>query len=218
MAFRKYQSSPHFIYLTIQNCNHDNNLGNDLVEILSDAIKSTRKRSSPQPGQLAPCGQTSAGRQKAYTEHWGIKPAKKDSNKQLRWPNANTGGVSSRKPKLTPTYTEWQGGRSQDDKAQQLLSEPQMVLNRTQAARRPYCTTCSLLDLEHDANRLPWSTEVTEEEARWAATSCQDKAPGADNITVRLLRAAWPAIGQAVRTLYEGSLRDKHFPAIFKLA
>ncbi|KAI1002400.1 hypothetical protein K3495_g5800 [Podosphaera aphanis] len=30
------------------------NLGNDLVEILSDAIKATGKRSSPQPGQSAP--------------------------------------------------------------------------------------------------------------------------------------------------------------------
>lgn len=71
---------------------------------------------------------------------------------------------------------------------------------------------------EPETDHLPWMIEVTEEEAKWVATSCQDKAPGADNITVRLLRAAWPAIGQAVRALYEGSLRYKHFPTIFKLA
>ncbi|KAI0995871.1 hypothetical protein K3495_g12310 [Podosphaera aphanis] len=78
--------------------------------------------------------------------------------------------------------------------------------------------TNDLTDFEPDANHIPWSTEVTEEEARWVATSCQDKAPGADNITVRLLRAAWPAVGHAVRALYEGSLRLKHFPSVFKLA
>ncbi|KAI1001999.1 hypothetical protein K3495_g6205 [Podosphaera aphanis] len=49
-------------------------------------------------------------------------------------------------------------------------------------------------DAEPGADHLPWTIEVTEEEAKWVATSCQDKAPGADNITVRLLRAAWPAI------------------------
>ncbi|KAI0992883.1 hypothetical protein K3495_g15301, partial [Podosphaera aphanis] len=57
--------------------------------------------------------------------------------------------------------------------------------------------TNDLTDFEPDANHIPWSIEVTEEESRWAATSCQDKAPGADNITVRLLRAAWPAVGHA---------------------
>ena len=35
---------------------------------------------------------------------------------------------------------------------------------------------------------------------------------------MRLLRAAWPSISHAVKTLYEGSLRLNHFPNIFKLA
>ncbi|KAI0992193.1 hypothetical protein K3495_g15993, partial [Podosphaera aphanis] len=65
---------------------------------------------------------------------------------------------------------------------------------------------------------LPWDTEVTEEEASWTVTTCKDKAPGADGITTRLLRAAWPSIGQSVRALYEGSLKHRHFPEIFKLA
>ncbi|KAI1002277.1 hypothetical protein K3495_g5927 [Podosphaera aphanis] len=65
---------------------------------------------------------------------------------------------------------------------------------------------------------LPWDTEVTEQEARWAATACKDKAPGADGITTRLLRAAWPSIGHNARALNEGSLKNRHFPEIFKLA
>lgn len=44
------------------------------------------------------------------------------------------------------------------------------------------------------------------------------KVPGADNFTVQLLRAAWPAIGQAVCAPYEGSISHKHFPSVLKLA
>ncbi|KAI0992882.1 hypothetical protein K3495_g15302 [Podosphaera aphanis] len=38
----------------LQTASDLDNLGNDLVEILSDAIKATGRRSSPQPGQSAP--------------------------------------------------------------------------------------------------------------------------------------------------------------------
>lgn len=46
----------------------------------------------------------------------------------------------------------------------------------------------------------------------------QYKAPGADEITAMLLRAAWPSVGGSVRALYEGSLRYKNYRTTFKLA
>ena len=61
-------------------------------------------------------------------------------------------------------------------------------------------------------------TGFTDEEAKWVTTACQIKAPGADAISVRLLRTAWPSIGHAVRALFEDSLRLNHFPKAFKLA
>ena len=73
-------------------------------------------------------------------------------------------------------------------------------------------------DFEPGRGNLPWVSSVTDEEAKWVTTACQNKAPGADAISVRLLRTAWPSIGHAVRVLFEGSLRLNHFPKAFKLA
>ena len=60
--------------------------------------------------------------------------------------------------------------------------------------------------------------DVSEERAKWAATSCQKKASGADETTLRLLRAVWLPIVTAVSVLYEGSLNYKQSLASFKLA
>ena len=43
-------------------------------------------------------------------------------------------------------------------------------------------------------------------------------SPGTDHIAVKLLRAAWPAIGNLVRELYEGCLTLGHHPKAFKEA
>lgn len=65
---------------------------------------------------------------------------------------------------------------------------------------------------------LPWTFSVSDEEVKWVTIICQNKSPGADAITVRLPKAAWPSISHAVRVLYEVSLQLKHFPKAFKLA
>ena len=62
------------------------------------------------------------------------------------------------------------------------------------------------------------NSSVSDYEAKWVDTICQNKSPGADAITIRLLRAAKPSISHTVRALYEGSLRLEHFPKVFKLA
>ncbi|KAI0997881.1 hypothetical protein K3495_g10308 [Podosphaera aphanis] len=65
---------------------------------------------------------------------------------------------------------------------------------------------------------LALAMEITLEEAKWAAISCMENSPDADKITLQFLHAAWPVIGYTVKLLYESSLQLKHVPAIFKLA
>lgn len=62
---------------------------------------------------------------------------------------------------------------------------------------------------------LTWKTFVTNEEAKWFATSYKDKAPYADGITVGLIKVAWPAAGNVLRLLYKSSLRSRHFLELF---
>lgn len=64
---------------------------------------------------------------------------------------------------------------------------------------------------------IPWDTKVSAREAR-AATLTRSTTPGADGITVRLLQAAWNALEEPVRALFEGCLTQGHFPHAFKNA
>lgn len=65
---------------------------------------------------------------------------------------------------------------------------------------------------------LPFAPNVTLEEATDATINTGNTSPGSDSITVRLLRAAWPAIGELVRHLFEGCLAVGHHPQAFKEA
>ncbi|KAI1000259.1 hypothetical protein K3495_g7939 [Podosphaera aphanis] len=193
-------------------------LANDLVETLSEAIKATGRQGSPQLGQSAPwwtdeCREAkSASRangddasKKAFRQavkiakrqYWRRKfsEAKTDSDicRMARWAKPQQEG------KTAPLRTA-NGFASDPRRRATLLCD--MLLARFTSENDIEAIT-GPTNAEPGTDHLPWTIEVTEEEAKWVATSCQDKAPGADNITVRLLRAAWPAIGQAVRALYE---------------
>ena len=65
---------------------------------------------------------------------------------------------------------------------------------------------------------IPFPTQVSLEEAQYATICTGNTSPGADNITVRLLQAAWHVIGSHVRQLYEGCLTLGHHPRVFKEA
>ena len=65
---------------------------------------------------------------------------------------------------------------------------------------------------------LPFSAEVSAEEARNATICTGNTSPGSDSITVRLLQAAWPSIGTLVQRLFEGCLIIGHHPKVFKEA
>lgn len=66
---------------------------------------------------------------------------------------------------------------------------------------------------------IAFSHEVTLREA-WLATcaSAEHTAPGTDDINVRLLRLAWPWIGEHVRILVSKSLELGHYPRVFREA
>ncbi|KJZ69582.1 hypothetical protein HIM_11019 [Hirsutella minnesotensis 3608] len=70
-----------------------------------------------------------------------------------------------------------------------------------------------------NADRLiPFPDQVSFEEARDATLRTGNTSPGSDNITVRMLRAVWHAIGSLVHRLYQGCLTIGHHPKPFREA
>lgn len=65
---------------------------------------------------------------------------------------------------------------------------------------------------------IPFSKEVSLEEARISTLRRGNTSPGSDNITVKVLRATWHIIGPHVRRLYEGCLSIGHHPKSFREA
>ncbi|KAM4061021.1 endonuclease-reverse transcriptase domain-containing protein [Hirsutella rhossiliensis] len=65
---------------------------------------------------------------------------------------------------------------------------------------------------------IPFPNQVSFEEARDATLRTGNTSPGSDNITVRMLRAVWHAIGSLVHQLYQGCLTIGHHPKPFREA
>ncbi|KAM4062495.1 endonuclease-reverse transcriptase domain-containing protein [Hirsutella rhossiliensis] len=65
---------------------------------------------------------------------------------------------------------------------------------------------------------IPFPDQVSFEEARDATLRTGNTSPGSDNITVRMLRAVWHAIGSLVHQLYQGCLTIGHHPKPFREA
>ncbi|OAQ63773.1 endonuclease/reverse transcriptase [Purpureocillium lilacinum] len=71
------------------------------------------------------------------------------------------------------------------------------------------------------AKRLYWRNLIdsfTDTEVQDATIRTGKTSPGSDNITVKMLKAAWHIIGEHVRRLYEGCLRLGHHPQPFREA
>ncbi|POS83188.1 hypothetical protein EPUL_004740, partial [Erysiphe pulchra] len=120
--------------------------------------------------------------------------------------------VKPRSPKVPPLIRTETGTESNPERRATLLCD--LLLAR-------YSNENDVMAKEESEDSdtiLPWETIVTEEEAKWATTACKEKAPGADGITVQLIREAWPVVGEVIRTIFEGSLNHNHFPSEFKLA
>ncbi|KAF6515471.1 hypothetical protein HZS61_005377 [Fusarium oxysporum f. sp. conglutinans] len=65
---------------------------------------------------------------------------------------------------------------------------------------------------------IPFSHEISLDEAQYATIHTGNTSPGSDNITVNLFKAAWHIIGTHVRRLFEGCLSIGHHPKPFKEA
>ncbi|OAQ58652.1 reverse transcriptase [Purpureocillium lilacinum] len=65
---------------------------------------------------------------------------------------------------------------------------------------------------------IPFSQDVSLAEVQDATVRTGNTSPGSDNITVKMLTAAWHIIGEHVRRLYEGCLRLGHHPQPFREA
>ncbi|KJZ69500.1 hypothetical protein HIM_11117 [Hirsutella minnesotensis 3608] len=60
--------------------------------------------------------------------------------------------------------------------------------------------------------RLDLDCTVTMDDAHHACNFTGNTSPGADEITVAMLKAAWPSISMAVTMLFQASLRLRHYP------
>ncbi|KAL9561821.1 hypothetical protein ACKAV7_014083 [Fusarium commune] len=65
---------------------------------------------------------------------------------------------------------------------------------------------------------IPFSSEISLDEAQYATIHTGNTSPGSDNITVNLLKAVWHIIGTHIRRLFEGCLSVGHHPKSFKEA
>lgn len=66
--------------------------------------------------------------------------------------------------------------------------------------------------------RIPWDTELSLDDMTSATVSVNNTAPGADKITVRLLKACWSHPGPLVKDLYQACLKIGYFPTAFRVA
>ncbi|PWI64416.1 hypothetical protein PCL_10484 [Purpureocillium lilacinum] len=69
-----------------------------------------------------------------------------------------------------------------------------------------------------DTIPIPFSPKVPIEEVQDALLRTGNTSPGSDNITVRLLRTAWPALRCHIQRLYQGCLSLGYHPLRFKEA
>ncbi|KJZ70298.1 hypothetical protein HIM_10305 [Hirsutella minnesotensis 3608] len=65
---------------------------------------------------------------------------------------------------------------------------------------------------------IPFPDQISFEEACDSTLRTGNTSPGSDNITVRMLRAVWHAIGSLVHQLYQGCLTIGHHPKPFREA
>ncbi|CCU74928.1 putative TE1b [Blumeria hordei DH14] len=66
--------------------------------------------------------------------------------------------------------------------------------------------------------RIPWDTEISLEDVTKATIFVNDTVLGADEITVRLLKACWSHLGSLVKDLYQTCLNIGRFPTAFRVA
>ncbi|OAQ65613.1 reverse transcriptase [Purpureocillium lilacinum] len=74
------------------------------------------------------------------------------------------------------------------------------------------------IPVDDAAAPIPLPPEVPIEEVQDSLLCTANTSPGADNITVRLLKTAWPAIGKHIQRLYQGCLSTGIHPRKFKEA
>lgn len=70
----------------------------------------------------------------------------------------------------------------------------------------------------HPTARIPWNDKISSSEAKKATTGAGNTAPGADGVSVSLLKEAWPSIGDFITDLFHGCLVIGYHPTPFRKA
>ena len=71
---------------------------------------------------------------------------------------------------------------------------------------------------DYTQDPLPWDTEVSMEEAERYAIGVASTSPGADGITVRLLKTCWADVKNLVRAIYQRCLELEFYPDCWRTA
>lgn len=121
------------------------------------------------------------------------------------------GWLNSRPQFQSPPMQD--GDRTLTDPAEKAAFLRRRLLERANAENdiSPNAATCP-------QRLIPWTDEIGLEEARRSLLDAGNTAPGADGITVTMLRLSWGHIGPYVHYLYRHCLRLGHHPALAKEA
>ncbi|KAJ3498353.1 hypothetical protein NLG97_g1182 [Lecanicillium saksenae] len=68
------------------------------------------------------------------------------------------------------------------------------------------------------ATPIPFDNKISYAEARFGLLSAGNTSPGADGITVHMLRDLWPIIGHLVTDIYNACLQQGYYPSAWRTA
>lgn len=118
--------------------------------------------------------------------------------------------LNPRQARLPPPFIHEE--KIYSDQSEQAVTLRDALLTRYQASE-------DLPPQSFDSDTLiPWEKEVTDEEAHPCTIGCESTAPGADGVSVELLKACWNHIGPFVTKLFQACISLDIHPTCFKLA
>ncbi|RAL62915.1 hypothetical protein DID88_004756 [Monilinia fructigena] len=185
-----------------------------LTTLFQNAIKAVGSAHRVRPNRRPGGRRRALSYTPAMRAHAGGLRRSKNANgatcsRRYGMPNVTIGAGLSTVQRTTPTYISIE---STKEKAEALLEK---VLHRYDDSD----------DLEYDPLEaegrrpiLPWTTAISLEEVEKSVIGVSSTSPGADRVTVRLLKACWQHIRAFIRDFFQKCLELSHFPSEWKLA
>ncbi|KAI1839459.1 hypothetical protein JX266_014330, partial [Neoarthrinium moseri] len=146
----------------------------------------------------------------AKREYWQALIDGADSPKEMfrivAWHKLSS-GLSA--PPITANGTTYE---SQLDKAKALRKATLERNNASNDINDPWS-----VDIQPRTS-IHFDLEISLEEVEACTVGSRSTSPGVDGLTVKVLKACWPVIGERVRDLFQTCIANGHHPAPFKVA